>query len=440
MPATAPTVPVVAGLPIIGSGLDLARHPFEFLRTCYREHGPVFQLDLLRQRVVVFAGPEANLLLKNSERTHFAAAPAFERLSKALDTKRFLMSIDGDLHKQLRNAISPAVGHKQLAAYVPELEAVARDYLARWGAEGSFDVRLAFKRLVYAQLGGVLTDIDAADYYDDVVRVFDTAIKVALTRAWPWFMRYNPRNLLSQRRLRKLEARLMASARDGGQRIPDLVKQAVKDGVLEPDDLLATLAAPYFAGIDTVAASLSFAFYSIAAYPEQAARVREELLATDEPMSVAALRKMPTLRSFVLETLRCYPVTILAFRETTQTVEFAGHRIPAGMRSGFALSLPMKSDEFYPEPERFDIDRFPGGKSHAPPGVYQPFGTGPHVCLGAGLADVQMLVVIATLIRDYELTLDPPDYVLQQKLEPFPVPKGLRATIRPRDRTDCRAS
>ena len=393
----------------------------------------MFQLDLLRQRVVVCAGPEANLLLKNQERTHFAAAPAFERLSRALETKRFLMTLDGELHKQLRNAISPAVGHKQLEAYVPKLESVARDYLARWEAGGSFDVRLALKRLVYAQLGGVLTDIDAGEYYDDVVRVFDTAIKVALTRAWPWFMRYNPRNLLSQRRLRELEARLMESAKDGGLTIPDLVKQAVKDGVLEPDDLLATLAAPYFAGIDTVAASLSFAFYSVAAFPEQAARVREELDATDEPLSVPMLRKLPTLRSFVLETLRCYPVTILAFRDTTQAVEFAGHRIPQGMRTGFALSLPMKCDEYFPEPDRFDIDRFADGRSHAPPGVYMPFGTGPHVCLGAGLADVQMLVVLATLIRDFEIALDPPDYVLKQKLAPFPVPKGLRATIRQRD-------
>ncbi|MCH9680638.1 MAG: cytochrome P450, partial [Deltaproteobacteria bacterium] len=97
-PTIAPAVPTLPGLPLLGNALQLAREPFPFLRRCYRELGPLFGLDMMGQRTVVFAGPQTNVMLKNIERTHFAAAPAFEPLSRALSTKRFLMTLDGEVH------------------------------------------------------------------------------------------------------------------------------------------------------------------------------------------------------------------------------------------------------------------------------------------------------------------------------------------------------
>lgn len=431
MPTPDPVIPRVPGRAIVGNALELRRDPFGFMRRCYLDHGPVFRLNLMGKRMVMFAGAEANILLKECEPTHLAAAPSFGKLARALDTKRFLMTLDGEPHKRLRAAINPAVVLKQMEGYVPKLEDVSRQHLERWAAEDVFDIREALKRLVYAQLGGVLTAIDAEEFYEDVIRVFDTALRVGITGIWPPFMKYNPWNLYSRARVRELGRRLTASASDG-VRIPDLVERAVEDGVLTRDDLLATLMAPYFAGIDTVASSLSFALYAMVAFPEQIGRVRDELDANPGPLTVASLRQLPTLRAFVLETMRCYPVTVFSQRHTTQPLEFMGFRVPEGEAVAFAVPLTLKLEEHYPRPDVFDIDRFPGGRSNAPPGVFQPFGTGPHVCLGAGLADVQMLVFLAAMLRDYELTLDPADYQLRQALAPLPVPKGLRGKIRRR--------
>jgi cytochrome P450 len=428
-----PEIPAVPGLPLLGNTIQLAKDPYGFLRRCLHTYGPVFRIDLMSQRPVVLAGPEANLLLKQTEHTHFAAAPAFEPLARALGARRFLLTLDGAPHKELRDAVAPAMSHKQLERYVPRLAAIAGEHLQRLANGRVFDVRDELKRLVYAQLGGVLTNIDADEFYGDIVRVFDTALRVSLTKVWPWFALYNPMNLYSRRRLRVLGKRLMASVQDGAT-IPDLVQHAAARGILEPDDLLATLLAPYFAGIDTVAASLSFAFHAVAAHPEQVQRVRVELDADEEPLTLGRLRELPLLRAFVLETLRCHPITLLVLRHTTRAVEFAGHRIEADTLVGFPVALPHKCPEYFADPDAFDLDRFPGGRANAAPGVYQPFGAGAHACLGAGLADVQMLVVLATLLRDYDLGLHPTDYVLRQSLAPLPVPKRLRARLQTRAR------
>lgn len=429
--AAFPQLPRIAGLPLLGNALQFSPEPFPFLRRCHQEHGAVFELKLLGQRIATFAGAEANLFLKDNERTHFAAAPAFEKLGAALETKRFLSTVDGDIHKQLRKALNPAVTRKQMVGYVPKLEAVAQEHLGRWTDAGVFDIRPALKRLVYDQLGGVLTRIDASEYYEDVVRVFDTAVRVGVTRLWPSLMSNNPWNRRSRRRTQELARKLMDSVAEGVT-IPDLVAKAVQDDVLPANDLLATLLAPYFAGIDTVASSLSYACYAVAANPGATQRVRDELDAMPEPLSVDSLRKMPSLRAFVLETLRCYPVATFSMRHTTAPVSFAGFDIPAGVPCAFALSLTMRLPEHYEDPDTFRLDRFPDGKSTAAPGVFLPYGTGPHVCLGAGLADMQMLAFLATLIRSYDVELHPDGAALHQPLDPLPSPKGLRVQVRPR--------
>ena len=52
--------------------------------------------------------------------------------------------------------------------------------------------------------------------------------------------------------------------------------------------------------------------------------------------------------------------------------------------------------------------------------MFAPFGAGPHVCLGAGFAEVAIAATMATIVRDVEVVLDPPDYVL--KIKPVATP------------------
>ena len=82
---------------------------------------------------------------------------------------------------------------------------------------------------------------------------------------------------------------------------------------------------------------------------------------------------------------------------------------------------PHHLPQYFPEPERFDIERYtPERREHRQPGVFVPFGAGSHVCLGAGFAEVAIAATMATIVREVELALDPPDYIL--KISPVPTP------------------
>jgi len=91
--------------------------------------------------------------------------------------------------------------------------------------------------------------------------------------------------------------------------------------------------------------------------------------------------------------------------------EFEGHYIPAGTEVYVANALTHLLPEYYPDPEVFDVDRYARPDQPKMPQAFAPFSLGAHTCLGAGAAEVQMMTLIATLLRTANLSLAQPEDV-----------------------------
>ena len=188
--------------------------------------------------------------------------------------------------------------------------------------------------------------------------------------------------------------------------------------------------APFIVGIDTVPNTLAFILYAILKHPELQEQVRAEADALfadatgPRAPDAAALRSMDVTHRAIMEAMRLYPVAGLTFRTVANSFDFAGRRIPAGARVLLATALPHYLPEHFPNPERFDIDRYaPGRMEHTSPGVYAPFGLGPHTCLGNGFAQAQLMLTIAAIFHDAELALHPPGYNLKTVYTPGLAPE-----------------
>jgi cytochrome P450 len=111
----------------------------------------------------------------------------------------------------------------------------------------------------------------------------------------------------------------------------------------------------------------------------------------------------------------------------------AGHKIAPGeimLISSWALH---RNPKFWEQPERFDPERFsPERSAGRPRFAYLPFGGGPHVCIGMGMAMAEAVLILATLARRHRLELAPGQNVeLQQKVTLRPR-GGLRMRLQPR--------
>ena len=175
-----------------------------------------------------------------------------------------------------------------------------------------------------------------------------------------------------------------------------------------------------------MSASTTFLLHTLLTHPAlmEQARVEADTLFANGGPNVEKLQQMTVTKRAVLETLRMYPGGPGILRTVTNTFDFGGYRIPAGTSLLVALTVPHYLPEFFPDPERFDIDRYlPERREHLQSGAYAPFGLGQHSCMGQGFAQVQMVLTIATLLHHTDIALTPPGYRMRIQQTPTPRPK-----------------
>jgi cytochrome P450 len=176
----------------------------------------------------------------------------------------------------------------------------------------------------------------------------------------------------------------------------------------EARDSLVTL---LLAGHDTSAAGLTWCLYVLTQYPEVAARVRAEVdaVAGDRPLTYADQERLPYTEQVVKETMRLYPPTIGTFaREAAEDVEVGGYLLRKGSLVHLLSVITQRDPRWFPEPERFDPERFaPGRAEKIPPFAYFPFGGGPRVCIGNTFAMTELVLVTATLAQMLDFRLAP---------------------------------
>jgi len=81
--------------------------------------------------------------------------------------------------------------------------------------------------------------------------------------------------------------------------------------------------------------------------------------------------------------------------------------VPKGAIVAMSIALSNKDPDCFPDPERFDPDRFapPREEDAKHPWAYVPFGGGRHRCLGANFAMMQQKAIWSVLLRQFDWAL-----------------------------------
>jgi cytochrome P450 len=164
------------------------------------------------------------------------------------------------------------------------------------------------------------------------------------------------------------------------------------------------------AGHDTVTDAVVWSLVLLASNPEARERARAEVLQAAGPAwpTAASLNAMEFLGRAFRETLRLYPPAWGFARSALNADTIGGYTIPAG---GLVIVSPYvmhRSPRLWDRPEVFDPDRFlPAASAARPKFAYFPFGSGPRMCIGAGLAAMEAPLIVAALLQRFDFTLPP---------------------------------
>ena len=428
MPESKP--PVASGLPLLGNTLSMARDIRHFLTAQYLELGPVFGVRMLHRRFTVLAGVEANRFMIRDGIRHLRTFEFWDDFNARFGAARSLVSSDGAEHAALRRMMRRGYSRQYATDRLVRLAGIARREVADWPLETPHAARAALQRIAADQVGTLVGGVSPLPYFEDVVCYFTALVG---NQVIPNPAVWSPRFRRASRRVHELYLQVIDEhtgdkrRRDGeGDLIDDILDMHESEPQFLPEaDLKIAVLGPFVAALDTVPSTCSFMLYALLKHPELLARVQSEadrLFADGEP-TWERLGEMDATHRAAMETMRMYPVAPLLFRTVTNAFEFGGYRIPAGEHVIIATTVPHYLPECFPDPHRFDIDRYtPERTEHRRPEVYAPFGLGAHRCLGNGFAEAQIAVTMATLLHEVELVLAPPGYTLKTTQVPLPSP------------------
>jgi cytochrome P450 len=179
------------------------------------------------------------------------------------------------------------------------------------------------------------------------------------------------------------------------------------------DELMTFLGA----GHETTASGLAWTWMLLSDHPDVRRRLAaevDEALAGRVP-TAADVPRLPWTAAVVQESMRLYPPVMGLTRVAVRDDVIDGIPIRAGTTVGVLIHGIHHHPGVWPEPRRFDPGRFmPGAAQPSSKQATMPFGAGRRMCIAAGFASLEAILIVATIAQRFELELIPQDPIRRE--------------------------
>lgn len=423
-------VPGLAGVPVLGSLLDLKADSLgTFLRARHR-HGDVVRITAgppgLRSQLYCVFSPEGAQQVLASESANFRKDNAFYQEVRDSFGNGLLTSQDEDYLRQ-RRLVQPLFTRRRVDGYADAVAAETRATLDSWqeAPGGVVDVCEEMTRFALRAVSRILFGTDADATVAVVNRCFPVITDYVLRRGYSpaniprtWPTPANRRAAAAMDELYALCDRIISRRRgapadnDGEDLLtllaaaqsPAAADGAPDGGGFDAAELRDQVLIFLLAGHETTATSLAFALHLLALHPEAQDRAREEIsrVLGDRTPGAADLDRLPYVTQVLKEAMRLYPAAPVIGRKAVAATEIGGHTVPAGAEVMLAPWVTHRHPDHWPDPDRFDPDRFtPEAEAGRHRYAWFPFGGGPRACIGQHFSMLESVIALAMILREH---------------------------------------
>jgi cytochrome P450 len=362
-----------------------------------------------------------------------------------------LVPAEGASWRRHRPLVQPAFHPRHFERYARLVVEHARRRCDRWSPGTTLDMGEEMNQLALEIIARLVFDVDWGDRAArlreavHLVREYMQREFTSLVRLPNWLP--VPGKLRQRRAVRAVDDLiwgLIRERRAGGAAGDDMLSLLLagepETGAPLTDREVRDEAATLFvAGHDTTSAALTWLWYALARNPEAERRVRDEVDAVlgGRAPTYADVPRLRGTEMAVKEALRLYPPSAFLFvREAVEDVEIGGYPVRRGSWVVISPYVVHRDPRYFPDPEAFDPDRFSPGRVEGIPGyAYLPFGGGPRICIGSALALMEMVLVAATVLQRFRVSLAPGQGEAEPEVAIVLRPRGglrLRLTARER--------
>ncbi|WP_155948721.1 cytochrome P450 [Mycobacterium sp. URHB0044] len=398
-----------------------------------RRYGDVFTLNVpVFGRTVMVADPQLakQLFVANTD----DVGNIQPNLSRILGPGS-VFALDGADHRRRRKLLTPPFHGKSIKNYEKIFEEETLRESANWPQGSEFQTLEPMMRIT---LNAILRAVFGADgeQLDELRRIIPPWVtlgsKLVVVPTPPrTYGRFSPWGRLAAYRReydRVIDRLIDQVTADPNFETRDdvltlLLRSTYEDGSAMSrrdiaDELLTLLAA----GHETTASTLAWVFERVARHPDVLAKLEAEAATDDNEYRQAA----------ILEVQRVRTVIDFAGRHVyAPTFQLGDWVIPRGYSVVVAIAHIHEHESDYADPERFDPQRFVGNRPST--SSFIPFGGGTRRCVGAVFANVEMDVVLRTVLRHFTIeTTTAPDEKVHSRGVAYTPKAGGRVVMRRR--------
>jgi len=368
----------------------LIRHPLEMF-TEAATYGDVAFLPALWRRVYFINHPDyiRDMLVNSAHK--FEKSPAIKSMKPVLGEG--LLTSEREFHLRQRRLAQPAFHRERIAGYGRVMASLAANWRGRWHEGAAIELHSEMMGLTLAVVGKTLFDYDMTIDASHIASSLDTFLEMFRFMMMPGAHKIEQLPIPPMVRLKRARENVdaivyriirerRAEERDHGDLLSMLLAAqdvegdggSMTDKQLRDESLTLILA-----GHETTANALTWAFYLLSQNPEAEARLHAELdsVLGGRLPTVEDLPKLIYADKVFAETLRLYPPAYAVGRWTLEDHAFGPYRVP---RHSVVLSsqwVMHRDARFYPDPIRFDPERWtPEARAARPKYAYFPFGGG----------------------------------------------------------------
>jgi cytochrome P450 family 110 len=395
-------------------------HPTHLLDSCTQRYGDIFMTQWPGSPPIVFvSNPQAINEIYTAPSQMFNVAETYDIL-RPLVGSQSLMAMDGKPHERQRSLVMPCLHGGRMRSYgkliCDETTQMMQQWklkevinLTSWADHISMSVmfQVVFGASQGEHLGQLRQKVsELLDYFSSPIVILHLLIPSLRKDFGPWSPWGRFLRLLKE--VDKLLHIEIAQRRRQPQPestdvLSMLMKARDEQGEAMSNQELRDEVMTVLSGKGVAATAIIFGLYALLKHPEVCQRLREELDSSSDPSDTYAISKLPYLTAISQETLRLYPLSVVAMRVATTPLRIMGYEFPAGTHVYANIHSVHHREDLFPDPHQFKPERFL--EKEFASYEYSPFGGGHRRCIGYAFAPFQMKLVLATVLSRYQLKL-----------------------------------
>ncbi|MEH2248548.1 cytochrome P450 [Nostoc sp.] len=398
-------------------------NPLEYMEACAERYGDIFTLQLGQNVApqVFISNPQAIQQIFTTDPKQLDSGEAAGVKSPLLG-RQSLLALDGKPHQRQRKLLTPPLHGERMLAYGELIRDITEQVTSQWQVGETFTVLPSMQAISFQVILKAVFGLEDGPRYEKLSELLIAILnpKIPMLRtvlllfpsmrqdlgAWsPWGKYLRLRQQINELIYAEIGERkeqpdssrtdilsLMMAARDeAGEAMTDLELR---------DELMTLLVA----GHETTATTLSWALYWIHHLPQVREKLLQELDELGEQPDANAIFRSPYLNAVCSETLRLYPVAILALNRLVKSpLQIGEYKFEPGTLLTPSIYLTHHREDLYPESKQFKPERFL--ERQFSPYQYLPFGGGNRRCIGMVFALFEMKLVLATVLSHWQMEL-----------------------------------